>query len=325
MKRLSSGVFVMLLALLLAQTAWSADVVIKGDGRLTAKLSYNARVAIVALSGGDYTNPATAMTNYATWCPSPSDTAPCLLKIMPGVYDIGTSSVAMQSYIDIEGSGENVTIIQGTVNSSSSGVVNGAGSAEVRFLSIQNLGGAGHTNAIAVYSNSAYYGFRLTNVTLHAEGADSNNYGYYNYYSNSIMTNVTVEAMGGTTTYGVYNIHYSYPTMNNVDVTAQSGTSNNYGVYNSHSGGTIKNSSITGHGGMTPGSSNGIYNINSSEQTISHSSVYGADNSLYNNSGCTFSVANSQISGGAAVANGGTFTCYGNYDASYTGLNSSCQ
>ena len=43
----------------------------------------------------------------------PRTATPCLLKIMPGVYDVGTNSITMQPYIDIEGSGENSTVIQG--------------------------------------------------------------------------------------------------------------------------------------------------------------------------------------------------------------------
>jgi hypothetical protein len=84
-----------------------------------AAIAFYGNVAVVAPSGGDYTNPATAMGAYNLWCGAPSATNPCLLKIMPGVYDIGTSPVAMQPYIDIEGSGQNVTVITGTVSSDS--------------------------------------------------------------------------------------------------------------------------------------------------------------------------------------------------------------
>jgi len=38
------------------------------------------RVAIVAPSGGNYTDPATAMANLNSWCPARSETNPCLLR-----------------------------------------------------------------------------------------------------------------------------------------------------------------------------------------------------------------------------------------------------
>lgn len=69
--------------------------------------------ATVAMIGGDYTSPVTAMANLATWCGTPSATKPCLLKIMPGVYNIGSSYILLPQYVDLEGSGPGVTTIQG--------------------------------------------------------------------------------------------------------------------------------------------------------------------------------------------------------------------
>lgn len=109
------------------------------------KIAFYGRVAIVAKSGGDYDDPSEAMSLSADWCPSPLADAPCLLKIMPGVYDIGSSSVVMKQYIDIEGSGEKITKITST---NSSGALQGASNAEIRFLTIANTGGGASTRAI---------------------------------------------------------------------------------------------------------------------------------------------------------------------------------
>jgi len=163
-----------------------------------ATIAFYGNVAVVALSGGDYTNPATAMGDYITWCAAHSETNPCLLKIMPGVYNIGTSTVVMQPYIDIEGSGQIVTVITGTVSSGSfpptNGVVNGANNAEIRFLTVKNTGGAGHAAAILNSSASP----AMTNVTVAASGGiSSNNYGVYNSSSSPTMTNVTASGSGG--------------------------------------------------------------------------------------------------------------------------------
>jgi len=111
-----------------------------------------ANYAVVALSGGDYTSPVTAMSNISSWCGTPSASNPCLLKILPGVYSIGTGSVIMKSYVDIEGSGRNVTTITGSILNSSSGVIVGASNAEIRDLTVENTSSVWST---AIYLNNA--------------------------------------------------------------------------------------------------------------------------------------------------------------------------
>ena len=80
----------------------------------TALATQYAKTAVVALGGGDYTNPAAAMDDLATWCGTPTAMNPCLIKVMPGAYNIGPRSLTMRSYVDIEGSGVDVTTISGT-------------------------------------------------------------------------------------------------------------------------------------------------------------------------------------------------------------------
>jgi len=92
----------------------------------------------VAQGGGDYTDPVTAMNDLSTWCGTPSATNPCLLKIMPGVYDIGTTSLQMKQYVDLEGSGEKVTKIDGSVFDN--GVIIGASNSEIRSLTVRSTG-----------------------------------------------------------------------------------------------------------------------------------------------------------------------------------------
>jgi len=59
----------------LANGAVTADKL--ADAAVTpAKIGFLGKVAIVATSGGDYTNPATAMSSFADWCASPRRTIP---------------------------------------------------------------------------------------------------------------------------------------------------------------------------------------------------------------------------------------------------------
>jgi hypothetical protein len=56
----------------------------------------------------------------------------CLVKIMPGVYNLGSTHMMMQSHIDVEGSGSGMTRILGTVNYSY------AFDTELRSLSVES-------------------------------------------------------------------------------------------------------------------------------------------------------------------------------------------
>jgi hypothetical protein len=90
-----------------ALTAGDADTLdgIASTGYATSSHTHTgslySKVAIVAQSGGDYTDPLTAMTDIAAWCGTPSATNPCLVRIMPGIYDLGNNGLEMQPYVDI--------------------------------------------------------------------------------------------------------------------------------------------------------------------------------------------------------------------------------
>jgi hypothetical protein len=127
-----------------------------------AKIAFYGKVAIIAQSGGDYNNPATAMTNFADWCGTPSAGSPCLLKIMPGIYAVGADSVHMQPFIDMEGSGENMTVIEGSVDGT--GAVLGAGNAEIRFLTIRNTSTGNRSSANCQLGTSMPLFFTRDNV-----------------------------------------------------------------------------------------------------------------------------------------------------------------
>jgi hypothetical protein len=79
-------------------------------GNHTHDASYSkkyANVIVVATSGGDFTSPIQAVNSITT----ASASNPYLVKIMPGVYDLGTAPLQMKPHIDVEGSGQENTII----------------------------------------------------------------------------------------------------------------------------------------------------------------------------------------------------------------------
>jgi hypothetical protein len=89
---------------------------------------------------------------------------PYLLKVEAGVYDLRDRSLAMKPYVDIEGSGEDVTIVRSTVELT--GTIVGAANAELRSLTVENTAAA---FAIALRNHAS--GFRATHVTAKAATA----------------------------------------------------------------------------------------------------------------------------------------------------------
>ncbi|MBL0225717.1 MAG: tail fiber domain-containing protein [Geobacteraceae bacterium] len=238
-----------------------------------------AKVAVVAQSGGDYTSPVTAMSAVNIWCaPAPSVNNPCLLKIMPGVYNLAGGTLVMQEYVDIEGSGELATTITSALAGSSNGTVNGASNAEIRSLTIRNTGTGGASTHVVGMHNAAA-STRMTNLTVSASGGTFG-YGVDNRSgSASIMTNVTVTSSGTQTTYGVLNENSS-PIMNNVISNVSGGSGGNYAIYNSASSPSLYELTATATGGNE---SYGVYNLSSSP-VMNHVSA-SASGGLSNNYG----------------------------------------
>ena len=240
--------------------------------------SLYSKVAMVAQSGGDYTSPLDAMNDIAAWCGTASSTNPCLVRIMPGIYDLGNNGLMMQAYVDIEGSGENTTTITSTHSSGSldatSASVTGANNAEIRFLTAENQGGSNY--ALAVYNYSASP--KITNVTATASGG-SYSYGVRNSYSSPELTNITATASGGTYSYGVSN-YYSSPEITNVTATVSGGTYS-YGVSNSFSSPKITNVTAIASGGSSD--NYGVRNFSSSPEMVDVSSngIIIAGNQLF--------------------------------------------
>ncbi len=279
-------------------------------------------VAVVAISGGDYTSPVTAMTDIATWCGTPSASNPCLMKIMPGVYNIGLDSLTIPRFVDVEGSGENTTKITGNRGW---GLVHGDSNSEIRFLTVEN-GGVVSTTAVAILTASSAPladPFKITHVTAIANGTDVND-AIYNDTPVALglsptMTNVTATASGGTGDNIGVLFSSASPTMTNVTATASGGT-RAVGVFNSGSSPTMTNVTATASSGTD---NYGIFNNGSGTVKIDHSAISGTTNSIYNGASVTTYVGATRVEGGA-VSNAGTLTCVGAYNASYVAMTTWC-
>lgn len=288
-----------------------------------------AKVAVVAQASGDYTDPLSAMNDLATWCGTPSATNRCLLKIMPGIYNLGGGSIETRQYVDVEGSGENVTLIK-----SNALVVSCSDNVEVRFLTVESTGGTSISNAISVAGSA-----KLTHVTAKASDGVDHNIGIWILSGSPFITDVTVELQDDfAKNWGIYvdtigntvvmsnvmitvgNGHFNYAigifngkaVMNNVTTTVYGGPNsypgtNSYGIWNQGGAMSITNSYISGKS----------FGLSTSGPTsIQNSTIKGGDYSLWATSAVDCRMAVSQIDGPFYPATTG-LKCFNVYDANF--------
>ena len=256
--------------------------------------------------------------------PEPRPEAEYLIKIEPGVYDLGTNSFNMKEDVDVEGSGEGVTIITGTVDGSATatGVINGADDSELRFLTVKNQRTSG--TVMAVCNQSVGSSMKMLYVTAEAgEGSSGLRYAVYNYYSYTAMTNVTALADSSAFNMGIGNVGGA-PLIRDSKITAQFGTTC-YGMYNYNSTVHVWNTIISASG--TTGC--GIFNGGSAFSIDVHGSqIYGNTNSVKHGSSAVSRLATSLLYKDNATAGTGGLAhlkCAQCYNGGYDELNSLCQ
>lgn len=163
------------------------------------------RTVLVSPVPGDPIASGTALRNALAGISAPSSTNRWLLKIEPGIYDIGATSLQMRSWVDIEGSGIGVTTIRGTVDPSgelNNGTVNGASDTELRLLTVEATGNATGAAAIAMYNESSFP--RLYRVKLVVQSGNGA-WGIRNVQSAPLLEEceITVSAAGSGFAYGI--------------------------------------------------------------------------------------------------------------------------
>lgn len=122
-----------------------------------------SNVVVVAKSGATYNNPITAINSITGATASNR----YLVKIMPGEYDLGTNTLQMVPYIDVEGSGAENTVIvssntNGDVGICEVGTVQMANNSTIKNVKIVN----NPTANSGMYSSALVF----NNVTAKAEG-----------------------------------------------------------------------------------------------------------------------------------------------------------
>lgn len=141
---------------------------------------------------------------------APSSTNPWLLKIEPGIYDLQGSSLVMRSWVDVEGSGIGVTIIKGNLNPEplmDAGVVEGADSAELRYLTIEATAVQGGY-VIGMYNENVAP--RVHRVKITASGGRTD-WGMRNFNAAPLIDEIEVSVTATGTSSTAYGIVYTGP------------------------------------------------------------------------------------------------------------------
>ncbi|HKV11272.1 MAG TPA: hypothetical protein VJ725_24230 [Thermoanaerobaculia bacterium] len=180
---------------------------------------------------GNPTASGTALQTALAGISSPSSTNQWLLKLEPGIYDVGSTLLQMRSWVDIEGSGIGVTTITGSVPVASNfdATVHGADNAELRLLTVEATAGT-TSSAIAM----ANYNVSPRIYRVRFSTAAGTAWGVRNVNSATLMEEVeiTATATGAGDGYGV--IYRGFPNQkgavrrSKITVT---GAANNYGLF----------------------------------------------------------------------------------------------
>ena len=129
------------------QGGGSVDFVVDVNGYY-AILPFGVRTVVVSPVGTPAENGAALLAALAGITTNAAGN-PWLLKLEPGLYDVGTTPLVMKDYVDLEGSGEATTTIQApSQTSASDGTVDLASNSQIRFVTIANTGGGAQAVAI---------------------------------------------------------------------------------------------------------------------------------------------------------------------------------
>ncbi len=186
-------------------------------------------IITVAKENGDFTSPGDALDAIGTTLSAATENNPYLVVIAPGRYSL-LEPLVMQEYVDIAGSGQNVTTLSGYIGTNSldasSAIVVGENHASLRDLTIENLGGSG-AFSIGIYNHSASP--LLSNITVNMYGNDKQ-YGVVNSTnSRPVISYLTMLLNNGTQKIGMTS-NASFPIISNTKITVSNGSQQQAGI-----------------------------------------------------------------------------------------------
>jgi hypothetical protein len=200
---------------------------------LTAGVASATTTVYVSPVTGNPTASGTALLNALAGITGASAADPYVIKVDPGVYNLGSTPLVMKPYVDIEGSGQTSTSIQGPGNSDSSyttAIIKGASAAELRNLQVVSQG-SGQISSVGIYVPSGV-NTSIRDVTVIA-GSASNNWGIRNISGSPILQNLTINVTGaGSQSYGIGTTSTNaHPVIKGTVINLTGGGSYAYGIY----------------------------------------------------------------------------------------------
>lgn len=317
-----------------------------------------AKVAVVAKAGGDYTDPVAAIDEISSWCGTPTAANPCLIKIMPGIYDLAEGFtfdryLSMRSYVDVEGSGADVTTIKTTSGAAQAATVafNYVSSSELRSLAVEcaNWGvysssssfalrdltikatsvESGLTVGVSVSANAPVRDAILDRVIVIASGPGRSNTAVFSELAvNLTISNSVLSASGAHEVYAVRTKSARYygaeTRIVNTKISASGAAVCKYGVMSEYGTTTLANVQVSVQGtfGCSPAVGNGNA-LNGSRGVVRiDASQLSGPQTVWNNGDAY--IGATRLDGPTPGGQGGYVRCAQSYDGNYAELDRAC-
>jgi hypothetical protein len=196
--------------------------------------NYNGTVVVSPVPGDPAASGQALRNAIGSLSPEPSSSFRWLVKIEPGIYDLGGSTLAMRQYADIEGGGIAATTLRGNVGPTSGaaaredldqadsfavaalnqGLIAGASNAELRRLTVECVPTAAQPACMAMLNEGASP--RLTDLRLRVTGPSAgSHWGLRNYNAAPLLSHVEIEVSGAQNgdNYGLVNVGEGFQTV----------------------------------------------------------------------------------------------------------------
>ncbi len=269
---------------------------------LVGYLAPLVRTVLVSPVPNDPIASGAALLEAAASIPVATATDPWLVKLEPGIYDLGAQFLTLEAYVDVEGSGRDVTVItaQGA-GEANRGTVVGADHAELRALTIENRGG-GFNYSTAIFNGGVSPALR----GLRVRASGRNPIGIHGVDSAAQVTDVDVAVRADEGyAYAIWNespIDNTSPpaaTFEDVTVVAE-GQAYNYGIYNSNTSPSLMRVTVVARGGADTA----LYNSWNSSMVIRDSSFNAEGGGSFDTAINTASNVRTELHNVIAVARG---------------------
>jgi len=280
---------------------------------------YYGNMTVVATSGGEYTSPVDAIADISSWCGSPSAANPCLVKVMPGVYEVGANTISLSPYVDLEGSGENATTITGTPDLGAGHLVSTIDNNEIRSITLNAntaVGGNIITTGVRLLGDS-----KMSHTTVNVSGGGLSARAYAVRISGDAeMVDVTLSATGAYKhNEGIYGGGSLSIDGAHIEAYADGDfNGGNYAIWlYSASNAKIRNAVVQSYG---PGQNMGLYLYKSTGVEVANSDVNASYATVFVGGISEAKVANTKITGSnykVYAQPGGLVKCFNNYDENY--------